>query len=204
MKLMMSDWKVELVNDNISEFNVLFKGPLESALPWLVAARCQMINMRGQTAATMSWSRSCPERTPFISKPSIACQSIGRMRSHARCCPLLHCLWMRKSRGRDRYVVCRAACSAATNRMATLPVPLTFVAPAHPSRCMQIHLRRVLPQSHSQQPAEAPTRNLLPHRSVRRRLLARARGAARRVPLQIAVHRIHQPDLPSERRRDVS
>ncbi len=33
MKLMMSDWKVELVNDNISEFNVLFKGPLESALP---------------------------------------------------------------------------------------------------------------------------------------------------------------------------
>ena len=33
MKLMMSDWKVELVNDNISEFNVLFKGPPESAFP---------------------------------------------------------------------------------------------------------------------------------------------------------------------------
>lgn len=29
-KLMMSDWKVELVEDNISEFHVEFKGPLDS------------------------------------------------------------------------------------------------------------------------------------------------------------------------------
>eukprot|EP00891_Asterochloris_glomerata_P006708 jgi/Astpho2/6708/Aster-06731 len=30
MKLMMSDWKVDLVNDNISEFHVQFKGPGDS------------------------------------------------------------------------------------------------------------------------------------------------------------------------------
>lgn len=30
MKLMMSDWKVELVEDNISELNVVFKGPPNS------------------------------------------------------------------------------------------------------------------------------------------------------------------------------
>ncbi|KAK9808610.1 hypothetical protein WJX72_000531 [[Myrmecia] bisecta] len=30
MKLMMSDWKVELVEDNVSEFHVVFKGPPES------------------------------------------------------------------------------------------------------------------------------------------------------------------------------
>jgi len=30
MKLMMSDWKVDLVNDNISELNVEFKGPPDS------------------------------------------------------------------------------------------------------------------------------------------------------------------------------
>jgi len=30
MKLMMSDWKVELVNDNVSEFNVVFQGPPDS------------------------------------------------------------------------------------------------------------------------------------------------------------------------------
>ncbi|EFN57287.1 hypothetical protein CHLNCDRAFT_57433 [Chlorella variabilis] len=30
MKLMMSDWQVELVEDNISEFHVVFKGPPES------------------------------------------------------------------------------------------------------------------------------------------------------------------------------
>ena len=32
MKLMMSDWKVDLVNDNVSEFNVVFHGPTDSAL----------------------------------------------------------------------------------------------------------------------------------------------------------------------------
>ena len=31
MKLMMSDWKVDLVNDNVSEFNVVFQGPPDSA-----------------------------------------------------------------------------------------------------------------------------------------------------------------------------
>ncbi|KAL4441852.1 hypothetical protein ABPG77_003768 [Micractinium sp. CCAP 211/92] len=30
MKLMMSDWKVELVEDNISEFHVVFRGPPDS------------------------------------------------------------------------------------------------------------------------------------------------------------------------------
>lgn len=30
MKLMMSDWKVDLVNDCVNEFNVLFKGPPDS------------------------------------------------------------------------------------------------------------------------------------------------------------------------------
>eukprot|EP00210_Caulerpa_lentillifera_P003517 g3356.t1 len=30
MKLMMTDWKVEIVEDNISEFYVLFRGPCES------------------------------------------------------------------------------------------------------------------------------------------------------------------------------
>lgn len=30
MKLMMSDWKVELVNDSVGEFKVIFKGPTDS------------------------------------------------------------------------------------------------------------------------------------------------------------------------------
>jgi hypothetical protein len=30
MKLMMSDWKVDLVNDSVCEFTVLFKGPPDS------------------------------------------------------------------------------------------------------------------------------------------------------------------------------
>ncbi len=32
MKLMMSDWKVDLVNDCVNEFTVLFKGPKDSKL----------------------------------------------------------------------------------------------------------------------------------------------------------------------------
>ena len=82
MKLMMSDWKVELVNDNISEFNVLFKGPLDSAPRHLVVARCQMINARRQTAPTSSGqgvpadARSGPLRqanTALHAKPSTKC-----------------------------------------------------------------------------------------------------------------------------------
>ncbi len=30
MKLMMSDWKVDLVNDSVGEFTVIFKGPTDS------------------------------------------------------------------------------------------------------------------------------------------------------------------------------
>lgn len=30
---MMSDWKVDLVNDNVNELYVVFKGPAESAPP---------------------------------------------------------------------------------------------------------------------------------------------------------------------------
>ena len=30
MKLMMSDWKVDLVNDSVCDFTVLFKGPPDS------------------------------------------------------------------------------------------------------------------------------------------------------------------------------
>lgn len=30
MKLMMSDWKVELINDSVGEFTVVFKGPSDS------------------------------------------------------------------------------------------------------------------------------------------------------------------------------
>lgn len=30
MKLMMSDWKVDLVNDSVNDFTVLFKGPPDS------------------------------------------------------------------------------------------------------------------------------------------------------------------------------
>lgn len=32
MKLMMSDWKVDLVNDCVNEFTVIFKGPSDSEL----------------------------------------------------------------------------------------------------------------------------------------------------------------------------
>ncbi len=34
MKLMMSDWKVDLVNDSVCEFTVLFKGPPDSEWVW--------------------------------------------------------------------------------------------------------------------------------------------------------------------------
>lgn len=36
----MSDYKVELVEDNISEFHVVFKGPPESALRTAAGAGC--------------------------------------------------------------------------------------------------------------------------------------------------------------------
>lgn len=34
MKLMMSDYEVTLVNDNMQEFFVIFKGPGESTFTW--------------------------------------------------------------------------------------------------------------------------------------------------------------------------
>ena len=49
MKLMMSDWKVELVNDNISEFNVLFKGPTDSASTPQATACCRWAFWRRST-----------------------------------------------------------------------------------------------------------------------------------------------------------
>ena len=38
MKLMMSDWKVDLVNDSVCDFTVLFKGPPDSEALSLGAA----------------------------------------------------------------------------------------------------------------------------------------------------------------------
>ena len=132
MKLMMSDWKVELVNDNISEFNVLFKGPLESALFLLVATRCQIINMREPSAVATSWSRCflCSPRADPFHKQTMHCVpsdrpialpgsllSLTPLPSDAEAC------------GRGRTVECRAVCREAIDWRITLPAPVTSLLP---------------------------------------------------------------------------
>lgn len=39
----MSDYKVELVEDNISEFHVVFKGPPDSAFCWMLPLWCWVV-----------------------------------------------------------------------------------------------------------------------------------------------------------------
>ena len=43
---MMSDWKVDLVNDNVNELYVVFKGPADSALPLVSHAKVSLHTYR--------------------------------------------------------------------------------------------------------------------------------------------------------------
>jgi hypothetical protein len=43
MKLMMSDYEVTLVNDNMQEFFVIFKGPTESKIPRFRYRSCPVL-----------------------------------------------------------------------------------------------------------------------------------------------------------------
>lgn len=62
MKLMMSDWKVDLVNDSVCDFTVLFKGPPDSEALSLDAAKTLAVHPaqgRHDVAATGVTQGSC-------------------------------------------------------------------------------------------------------------------------------------------------
>jgi hypothetical protein len=89
MKLMMSDWKVELVNDNISEFNVLFKGPTDSASPPAYGALPELVLRAAFAPESVSVKVSgidpCSGLLPRANRPAI-CHLIGWT-----CCAALWC-----------------------------------------------------------------------------------------------------------------
>ena len=106
MKLMMSDWKVELVNDNISEFNVLFKGPTDSASPPGYGSPPSVVL---RAASRLRASRSSVrhrslQRTSPTGKQTGDIPLIGW-----RCCATLRCrphtlatVWVRRTGGHGR------------------------------------------------------------------------------------------------------
>ena len=62
MKLMMSDYEVTLVNDNMQEFYVIFKGPTESKRVSLVSYWSLQCNVTGRRA-DMGYFQQHPLRT---------------------------------------------------------------------------------------------------------------------------------------------